>query len=122
MYLVSAQSHSATCPAELVSCPHCNAQLARRDLSTHLSSICPDFPTTCNHSAFGCPWTGKRLLLSTTHLPWCPYEAVKGYLERQKLVNDQVARENEALRKQVSGLNSEVVWLRQQFGGAAGGG
>ncbi|KXS10077.1 hypothetical protein M427DRAFT_63011 [Gonapodya prolifera JEL478] len=109
------QNHSSTCPAENIVCPHCETQLLRRLLVEHTSTLCPRFPIGCLHSSFGCMWLGERLLLSD-HLPSCPYEAIKGFLEKQRIVNDRITRENESLKRQVAGLTVEVTGLRQQLG------
>ncbi|KAJ3338722.1 hypothetical protein HDU93_009128 [Gonapodya sp. JEL0774] len=49
------------------------------------------------------------------HLPRCPYEAIKGHLDKQRVVNERLTRENEALRKQMFLLTTELTTLRQQF-------
>jgi TRAF-type zinc finger len=101
------KAHYAQCPTEDVTCPHCDTVLARGDLSNH-TSTCPELVVSCDQAMYGCPWTGPRRTLSSSHLPQCPYEAVKGFFALNVSRISALETENSSLRWRVEELENDL--------------
>ncbi|KAG0085266.1 hypothetical protein BGZ92_009134 [Podila epicladia] len=110
------QEHHKTCPAESVTCPHCETTRTRLRHMEHIQE-CPKQIIPCTLSEFGCPWTGPRFDLTATHIPQCPYEAIRGFLEQNKQRMDSLEQENKHLRTVFHDLRPQVQLLRDQIGG-----
>ncbi|KAF8577105.1 hypothetical protein K439DRAFT_1639971 [Ramaria rubella] len=104
---VDLQAHHAQCPAEDAICPHCESTIPRGDIATH-ASACPDFIITCEHAVHGCPWTGPRRVLSSSHLRRCPYEAIKGFFVLNASRISVLEAENSSLRERVEDLETAL--------------
>lgn len=77
---------------------------------------CPRQIIPCSLSEFGCPWTGPRLELEATHIPQCPYEAIRGFLEISKTRMESLEQENKQLRGMFHDIRPQVQQLRDQVG------
>ncbi|EGN99856.1 hypothetical protein SERLA73DRAFT_51998 [Serpula lacrymans var. lacrymans S7.3] len=106
-------SHNATCPSRTTTCPSCSTSLPRSQSSSH-KSTCPSTPVACPHSPHGCPWTGPRHLLSPSHLPSCPYDAIKPFLALASTRSSHLADENAALRQRVANLEGVVQSMARE--------
>ncbi|KAF9941431.1 hypothetical protein BGZ67_005013 [Mortierella alpina] len=107
--------HHKTCPAESVTCPHCETTRTRLRHMEHVKE-CPRQIIPCSLSEFGCPWTGPRLELEATHIPQCPYEAIRGFLEISKTKMEALEQENKQLRGMFHDIRPQVQQLRDQVG------
>ncbi|KAF8929538.1 hypothetical protein BGZ58_008872 [Dissophora ornata] len=77
---------------------------------------CPRQIIPCTLSEFGCPWTGPRFDLQAIHIPQCPYEAIRGFLELSKSKMEALEQENQQLRGIFHDLKPQVQQLRDQIG------
>ncbi|KAF9935021.1 hypothetical protein FBU30_008514 [Linnemannia zychae] len=107
--------HHKTCPAESVTCPHCDTTRTRLRHMEHIKE-CPKQIIPCSLSEFGCPWKGPRFDLDAIHIPQCPYEAVRGFLELSKSRMDALEQENQHLRGLFHDMKPQVQQLRDQVG------
>ncbi|KAG0229852.1 hypothetical protein BGW42_001317 [Actinomortierella wolfii] len=110
--------HHKSCPAESVTCPHCNTTRTRLRHLEHMET-CPQQLIGCTHSEFGCPWQGARFELQALHIPQCPYEAIRGFLELHKTKTEALEQENQRLRSLYYDLRPQVQQLREQVSGLA---
>ncbi|ORZ16666.1 hypothetical protein BCR41DRAFT_322178 [Lobosporangium transversale] len=109
------REHHKTCPAESVTCPHCETTRARLRHLEHIKT-CPQQIIPCTLSEFGCPWKGPRFDLEAIHIPQCPYEAIRGFLELSKSKMEALEQENQHLRGIFHDLRPQVQQLRDQVG------
>ncbi|KAG0210423.1 hypothetical protein BGX28_009332 [Mortierella sp. GBA30] len=107
--------HHKTCPAESVTCPHCETTRTRLRHMEHIKD-CPRQIIPCSLSDFGCPWKGPRFELEATHIPQCPYEAIRGFLEISKTRMEALELENQQLRGIFHDLRPQFQQLRDQVG------
>lgn len=114
------QDHHRLCPAEIITCPHCETSRQRSEHTAHLLT-CKRHPVKCSHSEFGCSWTGERQELDS-HISSCPYEGIKGYLEQQRqreqALKDElssVRKENETLKRQQAGMRQQIDTMTEQL-------
>ncbi|KAF9185185.1 hypothetical protein BGZ51_002906 [Haplosporangium sp. Z 767] len=107
--------HHKTCPAESVTCPHCETTRTRLRHIEHIKE-CPRQIIQCTLSEFGCPWTGPRFDLEAIHIPQCPYESIRGFLELSKSRMDALEQENQHLRGIFHDMKPQVQQLRDQVG------
>lgn len=77
---------------------------------------CPQQIIPCTLSEFGCPWTGPRFELGANHIPQCPYEAIRGFLEISKAKMEALEQENQHLKGLFHDLKPQVQQLRDQVG------
>ncbi|KAF9022774.1 hypothetical protein BGZ52_000635 [Haplosporangium bisporale] len=98
--------HMESCPYKRVDCLMCNTKVQKSQLQ-----IIP-----CTLSEFGCPWTGPRFDLAAIHIPQCPYEAIRGFLEQNKQRVEALEQENNHLRTIFHDLRPQVQLLRDQVG------
>jgi hypothetical protein len=77
---------------------------------------CPRQIIPCSLSEFGCPWKGPRFDLDAIHIPQCPYEAIRGFLELSKSRMEALEQENQQLRGLFHGMKPQVQQLRDQVG------
>ncbi|KAK3843268.1 MAG: hypothetical protein J3R72DRAFT_420491 [Linnemannia gamsii] len=77
---------------------------------------CPKQIISCSLSEFGCPWKGPRFDLEAMHIPQCPYEAIRGFLELSKSRMDALEQENQQLRGLFHDMKPQVQQLRDQVG------
>lgn len=82
----------------------------------HLDT-CPQHPVHCEHSSFGCPWSGQRWE-QDTHIELCPYEGIKGFLrqqqQQQQMLRDEISlvrKENTTLKRQQTDQRRELEAL-----------
>ncbi|KAH7046983.1 hypothetical protein BKA57DRAFT_379800, partial [Linnemannia elongata] len=104
-----------TCPAESVTCPHCDTTRTRLRHMDHIKE-CPRQIIPCSLSEFGCPWKGPRFDLDAIHIPQCPYEAIRGFLELSKSRMEALEQENQQLRGLFHDMKPQVQQLRDQVG------
>lgn len=107
--------HHKTCPAESVTCPHCDTTRTRLRHMDHIKE-CPRQIIPCSLSEFGCPWKGPRFDLDAIHIPQCPYEAIRGFLELSKSRMEALEQENQQLRGLFHDMKPQVQQLRDQVG------
>ncbi|KAF9360030.1 hypothetical protein BGX26_010680 [Mortierella sp. AD094] len=107
--------HHKTCPAESVTCPHCETTRTRLRHMEHIKE-CPRQIIPCSLSEFGCPWKGPRFDLDAIHIPQCPYEAIRGFLEISKSKMEALEQENQHLKGIFHDLKPQVQQLRDQVG------
>ncbi|KAF9583695.1 hypothetical protein BGW38_008832 [Lunasporangiospora selenospora] len=107
--------HHKTCPAESVTCPHCETTRTRLRHMEHVAK-CPRQIIPCSLSEFGCPWTGPRFDLEAIHIPQCPYEAIRGFLELSKSKTEALENENRQLRSILYDLRPQLQQVRDQVG------
>ncbi|KAF9974542.1 hypothetical protein BGZ73_002025 [Actinomortierella ambigua] len=110
--------HHKTCPAESVTCPHCNTTRTRLRHLEHIEA-CPQQIIDCTHGEFGCPWQGPRFELQALHIPQCPYEAIRGFLDMHKSKMQSLEQENQQLRSLFYDLRPQFQQLRDQVGDLA---
>jgi hypothetical protein len=123
------------CPHTKIECPECNSPMKIMDINDHLTNECLKNMTKCtgchllfpymyikNHeshcqkiyidcpgSKYGCTWKGQRELLETLHQNDCVFIKMESYLEHiDKKIND-LTRENESLKLQMSSILDSVV-------------
>ncbi|KAF9911999.1 hypothetical protein EC991_001446 [Linnemannia zychae] len=77
---------------------------------------CPKQIIPCSLSEFGCPWKGPRFELDALHIPQCPYEAIRGFLELSKSRMEALEQENQQLRGLFHDMKPQVQQLRDQVG------
>ncbi|KAF9175668.1 hypothetical protein BGX20_002271 [Mortierella sp. AD010] len=77
---------------------------------------CPRQIIPCSLSEFGCPWKGPRFDLDAVHIPQCPYEAIRGFLEISKSKMEALEQENQHLKGIFHDLKPQVQQLRDQVG------
>ncbi|OAQ28453.1 hypothetical protein K457DRAFT_1407717 [Linnemannia elongata AG-77] len=77
---------------------------------------CPRQIIPCSLSEFGCPWKGPRFDLDAIHIPQCPYEAIRGFLELSKSRMEALEQENQQLRGLFHDMKPQVQQLRDQVG------
>ncbi|KAG0357595.1 hypothetical protein BGZ54_000274, partial [Gamsiella multidivaricata] len=106
--------HMESCPYKRVDCLMCNTKVQKSQLS-HIKQ-CPRQIIPCTLSEFGCPWTGPRFDLEAIHIPQCPYEAIRGFLELSKSKMEALEQENQQLRGIFHDLKPQVQQLRDQVG------
>jgi hypothetical protein len=61
----------------------------------------------CPHSEFGCSWNDQRQHLDE-HILYCPYESIKGYLQKQQ-------QSEKAIRSELHQVHKENVSLKRQY-------
>ena len=88
-----------------MTCPHCDLVLPLGDISNH-ASACPDLVIPCVQAVHGCPWTGPRHALSSSHLHQCPYEAIKRFFALNTSRISALETENGSLRWRVEELEN----------------
>ncbi len=72
--LSNLDAHSTGCEFSIVSCPNkCLTLLLRRDVKSHIESMCPLRDYTCPL----CDKQGKYCIITTTHLERCPNVVVQ---------------------------------------------
>ncbi|KAF9434903.1 hypothetical protein BGZ76_007228 [Entomortierella beljakovae] len=103
--------HHKTCPAESVTCPHCETTRTRLRHLEHIKE-CPQQIISCTLSEFGCPWKGPRFDLEPSHTPQCPYEAIRGFLEISKAKTESLEQENRQLKGMFHDLKPQIQRLR----------
>jgi TRAF-type zinc finger len=115
------QDHHELCPAEIVTCPHCEITNMRSDHMKHLEE-CPEHPVPCTLSSFGCKWIGARKNLAAVHQKECAYEGIKDFLYQQKQREDALHEElsyarrgYESLSSQLEGLNTQVSHMQDSL-------
>ncbi|KAF9202973.1 hypothetical protein BGZ49_006920, partial [Haplosporangium sp. Z 27] len=107
--------HHKTCPAESVTCPHCETTRTRLRHLEHIKK-CPQQIIPCSLSEFGCPWKGPRFDMEAIHIPQCPYEAIRGFLEISKSKMETLEHENKHLKGLFHDLKPQIQQLRDQVG------
>ncbi|KAF9114333.1 hypothetical protein BGX27_011153 [Mortierella sp. AM989] len=106
--------HMESCPYKRVDCLMCNTKVLKSELS-HIKE-CPRQIIPCSLSEFGCPWKGPRFDLEAIHIPQCPYEAIRGFLEISKSKMEALEQENRHLKGIFHDLKPQVQQLRDQVG------
>ncbi|KAI0073364.1 hypothetical protein K474DRAFT_1774771 [Panus rudis PR-1116 ss-1] len=94
-------------------CPDCLDSVP--ELQAH-SASCPEAIVCCPQASNGCPWSGRRNTLNSTHIQTCPYEAIKGFFTVQERRMNAVRDENQILRNRVSELEGLVRALNRECG------
>lgn len=86
-------------------------------------ALCPSTTVSCSHVSNGCPWTGPRFELASSHLPTCKYEAIKGFFDvfaekTQTLLdsNTLLKRKVEVLEGMVNALSVENEEVKRALG------
>lgn len=69
----------------------------------------------CLHVSNGCGWTGPRDALAPSHIPSCPFEAIKGYFTLNNAKFDRIAEENVVLRHKVETLEGLVQTAKREL-------
>lgn len=97
----------------MTACPHCLTGHPPSSLSSHIES-CTEREVPCTHSRRGCPWKGRSALLTSEHIPSCPFEAIKGFFT----INDnrfaQLSGDNLLLRQRVETLEHTIKTMRRE--------
>jgi hypothetical protein len=106
------QSHQVVCPAEEITCGHCDEVLVRGSLSAHQTE-CTEFPISCTYFNNGCSWSGPRRDLRDEHLPTCPYEAIKGFFAINSARVSELEMENTALKRVVESMEQALRNIRR---------
>jgi len=88
-------------------------ELSQCDVVTH-NGICSEFVIPCTHVWNGCPWKGRRMLLST-HLTSCPYEAISGFFSVNNSRIAKLTEDNLVLRHKVDTLETLVQTMKQEM-------
>ncbi|KAJ7178338.1 hypothetical protein C8R43DRAFT_973029 [Mycena crocata] len=112
--LVDLESHSSECTNALVTCEFCASELLRSDMATH-NNTCDAVSVPCLHALNGCGWTGPRATLATSHIPTCPYEALKGFFALNNTKFERIAEENLVLRHKVETLESLIQTSKREL-------
>ncbi|KIJ49661.1 hypothetical protein M422DRAFT_161130 [Sphaerobolus stellatus SS14] len=110
----ASSTHQEECPEEEVECSDCESIFPRNELWSHLSE-CPNKVVNCQHSEYGCSWSGYRHNLVSTHLPQCVYEALKGFLALNSSRVASLETENGMLRERIEGLENRLQSARQDL-------
>lgn len=63
----------------------------------------------------GCPWTGRRSTLKDTHVPLCPYEAIKGFFSIHQQREEAMRQENLRLQQKVDTLQGVVNVMKREL-------
>lgn len=69
---------------------------------------------SCPHASNGCPWNGSRSDLDISHLPHCPFEAIKGFFDVFSSKTGALSDENAVLRRKVEALEGTVNVLMRE--------
>lgn len=99
--------HYSECSSKTAACSLCAAEFPRSETEIHNAS-CPSVEVSCVHADHGCPWNGPRCELLTTHVPTCPYEAIKGFLTIHAVKTSMLLTENGTLKMRVQALEDIV--------------
>lgn len=108
------QAHESHCSTKTIVCEFCSDELPRSKLVEHNNS-CPSYAIPCTHASNGCPWTGPRNTLASSHIPSCPYESIKGFFSVQKTAMVAVTEENAVLKVKVDVLEGMVQTMRREM-------
>jgi len=108
------ESHYSGCPKQTVICSFCSSAFLRSDLTTHNAS-CPKFIIPCTHASNGCPWTGSRSTLPSSHIPSCPYESIKGFFPINNARLSTLTEENITLRHKIDALEGIVQTMKREM-------
>ncbi|KII92803.1 hypothetical protein PLICRDRAFT_103908 [Plicaturopsis crispa FD-325 SS-3] len=107
-------AHEPECPKREVKCEFCADEFPYAELSLHNDS-CPDFVVGCTHAPNGCPWTGPRRTLASSHIPTCPYEAIKGFFSINSARISGLTDENTLLRHKAEVLEGAVQTMAREL-------
>ena len=112
--LVCVQVHTERCAKRLTTCSACLTEVPYDSLSMHKAS-CPDGVIPCTHAPYGCPWTGRRAVLQSTHISTCPYESIKGFFTIHDKKMTSLTQENVQLRHQISVLQGMMAIMQREL-------
>ncbi|KAH8108037.1 hypothetical protein BXZ70DRAFT_31609 [Cristinia sonorae] len=107
-------SESQNCTGLSTTCSACLATISDGSFAAH-SEICPDIVISCTHASHGCPWTGRRIAMQSTHLPTCPYESIKGFFAIHDNKTAALEQENVQLRHQISVMQGMVNIMQREL-------
>ncbi|KAG9066115.1 hypothetical protein KI688_001334 [Linnemannia hyalina] len=120
---------SRLCDELPVYCPHktlgCNHTCQRIQLGKHLKDDCVYIGTLCRVEECRKKLLKKdlsehmerpRFDLDAIHIPQCPYEAIRGFLEISKSRMEALEQENQQLRGLFHDMKPQVQQLRDQVG------
>ncbi|KAG0202063.1 hypothetical protein BGX33_009925 [Mortierella sp. NVP41] len=96
----------------------CRKKLLKKDLSEHMES-CPYKRVDClmcHAKVQKSQLSGPRFDLDAIHIPQCPYEAIRGFLELSKSRMEALEQENQQLRGLFHDMKPQVQQLRDQVG------
>lgn len=111
------QTHSSTCSAAPLVCPHCNTSLTRGLIPNHLL-FCPSAPIPCPHARYGCPHRHPRFQMQEEHLDVsCAYEPLKDFLRRHETQLSRVEDENRVLQTRCEQLEDGMREMREMLDG-----
>jgi hypothetical protein len=99
-------AHLRSCPEVSIECV-CGQRMARKEMREHTFTECPEAPLACPFAKHGCQHQGPRGDLSV-HLKGCPYEAIKGFIERTESRFEEYDRTIEKLESMVLSLRSAL--------------
>ena len=102
------------CSTKTIVCKFCSDELPRSNLAEHYN-LCPLYVIPCTHASNGCPWTGPRNTLASSHIPSCPYESIKGFFSVNKATMAAVTDENAVLKAKVDVLEGMVQTMRREM-------
>ncbi|KAI0344778.1 hypothetical protein BDW22DRAFT_1091035 [Trametopsis cervina] len=105
------QSTESSQPTE---CDGCNMECTPEALADHRAS-CPNVLVTCTQAVHGCDWKGTRDELTTSHLPHCAYEGIKGFFAIQEKHMSSLTEENAVLRHKVAALDGVITSLKREL-------
>ncbi|KAJ7496136.1 hypothetical protein B0H11DRAFT_2001978 [Mycena galericulata] len=108
------QAHSLQCMDDTVACEFCALELSRSDLASHINT-CPAAVIPCLHASNGCGWTGPRAELASSHIPACPYEALRGFFALNDTKFARIAEENLFLRHRVESLEARAQTTQREL-------
>ncbi|KAL0954541.1 hypothetical protein HGRIS_003506 [Hohenbuehelia grisea] len=111
---ISLEDHLADCPVKIVTCDSCSLEVPRSEIKLHVSG-CPEVFVGCPHSDNGCPWQGPRRSLDTSHIPTCPFEAIKGFFDINETRLSALTDENTLLKHKVDALEGLTQTLRREM-------
>lgn len=126
---------SPICPHTTLKCVDCEQQVRLMDITFHLEHECLKHMTTCTgcHLSFplmhlemhqkhcqkiyvdcpglkyGCTWKGQRELLTEVHENDCVFIKMSGYFQKLENNMQELNRENDSLRLQMSSILNSVV-------------
>ncbi|KAJ7497445.1 hypothetical protein FB451DRAFT_232628 [Mycena latifolia] len=107
-------SHSLECTDTIITCEFCDLELPRFDLTSH-TNTCPAALVSCLHASNGCGWTGPRDMLTSEHIPYCSFEAIKGFFALNNAKFERIAEDNIVLRHRVDTLESLIQTMKREL-------
>ncbi|KAJ7076346.1 hypothetical protein B0H15DRAFT_893387 [Mycena belliarum] len=108
------ENHTSECADTVVTCDSCALELHRFDWVSH-KNACPAAIISCPQAPNGCGWTGPREGLASSHIPFCPFEAIKGFFALNTTKFERIAEENLVLRHKVDTLESTVHTMKREL-------